>query len=106
MLENMGEEAQSHITENLPKAQAIKDATMAWSILSHIQKGKVFLHFNGSYHSDNFEGIIWYLKQANPDLKILTISSVEQADLDDLSKDSEGVADFILVVPESMTKTK
>jgi hypothetical protein len=90
----------------LPKAQAIKDATMAWSILAHLQKGKVFLHFNGSYHSENYEGIIWYLKQANPNLRIATISTVEQSDLSELSKGSEGVADFIIVVPESMTKTR
>jgi uncharacterized iron-regulated protein len=105
MLENMGDAGQAHATENLPKAQAMKDATMAWSILNHIQKGKVFLHINGSYHSDNYEGIIWYLKKANPALKIVTISSAEQADLSDLSKESEGIADFILVTPESMTKT-
>lgn len=106
MLEDMGEAGQTHVTENLPKAQAIKDATMAWSILKHLQKGKVFLHYNGSYHSDNYEGIIWYLKQANPALKIATISSVEQADVGELDKESEGVADFIIVVPESMTKTR
>jgi uncharacterized iron-regulated protein len=106
MLENMGDDAQAHASENLPKAQAIKDATMAWSILSHMQKGKVFLHINGSYHSDNYEGIIWYLNQANPGLKIITISSVEQADLNELSKESEKIADFIFVMPESMTKTK
>jgi uncharacterized iron-regulated protein len=106
MLESMGADAKEHATDNLPKAQAIKDATMAWSILRHLQKGKVFLHFNGSYHSDNFEGIIWYLKQANPDLKILTISSAEQANINEVSKESEGIADFIIVVPESMTKTR
>jgi uncharacterized iron-regulated protein len=106
MLTDMGDAGQSHATENLPKAQAIKDATMAWSILKHLQKDKVFLHFNGSYHSDNYEGIIWYLKQANPALKIVTISSVEQAKLNELSKESEGVADFIIVVPETMAKTR
>ena len=106
MLENMGKEGQEHVTENLPKAQAIKDATMAWRILSHLSKGKIFLHFNGSYHSDNYEGIIWYLKQADPGLKIVTITSAEQADMRKLAKESEGVADYILVTPESMTKTR
>jgi uncharacterized iron-regulated protein len=106
MLEDMGDAGQAHATENLPKAQAIKDATMAWSILNHMQKGKVFLHFNGSYHSDNYEGIIWYLKQANPGLKIMSISSAKQTDLSSLSKESEGIADYILILPESMTKTR
>ena len=106
MIENIGEAGQEHVTENLPKAQAIKDATMAWSILSHLIKGKVFLHFNGSYHSDNYEGIIWYLRLANPELRIVTITSAEQADMNDLAKESEGVADYILVTPESITRTR
>ena len=106
MIENIGKAGQEHVTENLPKAQAIKDATMAWKILSHIKKGKVFLHFNGSYHSDNYEGIIWYLRQANSELRIVSISSTEQADIKTLAKESEGVADYILVTPESMTKSR
>jgi uncharacterized iron-regulated protein len=106
MVENIGEPGQEHVTENLPKAQAIKDATMAWCILNHYKKGQLFLHFNGSYHSDNYEGILWYLKHANPDLKILTISSAEQADLSILAKESEGMADYIIITPETMTRTR
>ena len=52
----------AHMGENFPKAQAIKDATMAHFILANLSAGKTFLHFNGSYHSDNFESISWYLK--------------------------------------------
>ena len=59
-----------HGNQNLPKAQAIKDATMAHFILENWEKGKTFIHYNGSYHSDNFEGIVWYLKQENPNLYI------------------------------------
>ena len=43
--------------ENLPKAQAIKDATMAHFILKNKKEGHLFIHYNGSYHSDNKEGI-------------------------------------------------
>ena len=46
-----------HNPENLPMAQAIKDATMAESIETHYKKGSLFLHLNGSYHSDFFQGI-------------------------------------------------
>lgn len=96
----------SHVTANITRAQAIKDATMAHFILANFSKGKTFLHFNGSYHSDRFQSIIWYLKQAQPDLKIVSISSVEQANLDDLKKESEGLANFIVVVPETMSKSQ
>ena len=96
----------SHVTSNITKAQAMKDATMAHFILKNFTKGKTFLHYNGSYHSDRFQSIIWYLKQANPDLKIVTISSVEQAGLDELKKESEGLANYIVVVPETMSKSQ
>ena len=46
----------SHTTMHLAEAQAMKDATMAHFILKNWEPGKTFLHFNGSYHSDNFQG--------------------------------------------------
>jgi len=94
-----------HGNPNFPKAQAIKDATMAASIAKYAGNGNLFIHYNGSYHSDNFQGILWYLNQYKPDLKILTITSVEQASLDTLSKESLNKANFILAIPEDMTKT-
>lgn len=92
-----------HNSENLPMAQAIKDATMAESIETHYKKGSLFLHLNGSYHSDFFQGIYWYLRKRNPNLKILTISTLSQSSLKKLSSEAYGQADFILVVDEDMT---
>ncbi|RYF85339.1 MAG: iron-regulated protein, partial [Chitinophagaceae bacterium] len=85
-------------------AQALKDATMAANIVKN-NAGKKFLHFNGAYHSDNYEGIVWYLKKQNPEFKILTISTVEQESPEKLASEHNSKADFIIVVPESMTKT-
>lgn len=90
---------------NLPKAQAVKDATMAYFILQNWEPGKKFLHFNGTYHSNNFEGIVWYLKLVKPELKILTIASVEQDTIHKLNTDSEKLANYILCIPSSVTKT-
>ena len=101
MLAMMG----GHGGDNLPKAQAIKDATMGYFIHKNLEKGKLFIHYNGSYHSDNYEAIGWYLKKYNPELKIVTISTVEQKDLKRLGKEEKNLADFIIVVPEDMTKT-
>ncbi len=98
-------EGSGHENVNLPKAQAIKDATMAHFIMKNLKPGEKFIHFNGSYHSDDFQGIMWYLKQARPEIKIVTISSAEQDDLSKLDDDYKGKADFILVTPSSMTKT-
>ncbi len=86
-------------------AQALKDATMANFILKNLAANQKFLHFNGSYHSDNFEGIYWYLKQQKPDLKIATITTITQKDLKKLDKENRKKADFILVVPEDSPKS-
>ena len=91
--------------QNFPHSQAVKDATMAHFILSNWIDGDCFLHFNGSYHSDDYEGINWYLKQKKKEAKILTITTVEQPDVRLLAKKFKGKADFIICVPKSMTKT-
>ncbi|HSQ47046.1 MAG TPA: ChaN family lipoprotein, partial [Lutibacter sp.] len=94
-----------HGGDNLPKSQAIKDATMAYFILENRESHKLFIHYNGSYHSDDFEGIFWYLKQGNPSLNIVTVSVLEADDVKKFDKEKKGKADFIIVVPETMTKT-
>ncbi|AWI25174.1 ChaN family lipoprotein [Flavobacterium pallidum] len=101
MIQDMG----GHGGDNLPKAQAVKDAAMAYFILKNKADDSVFLHYNGSYHSDHFEGIYWYLKKSNPDLKIITISTVTQVDISKLEKENGSKADFILVIDEDVTKT-
>jgi uncharacterized iron-regulated protein len=94
-----------HGGETFPMAQAIKDATMAHFIVARKQVGRAFLHLNGSYHSDNYEGIGWYLKKYAPELKVLTISTVEQEGIEALESDNSGKADFTIAVPALMTKT-
>ena len=96
----------AHMSQNFPKAQAIKDATMAYSILKNWSPGKLVLHFNGSYHSDNFESIYWYLKKENPEIKIATITTVSQKDVKKLTKENTGIADYTICVVEDMTKTQ
>ncbi len=97
--------AKGHGGENLPKSQAVKDATMAYFILKNLSAGQTFIHYNGSYHTDNHQGIVWYLKHVKPDLKIVTIGSTEQDSVEDLTKENEGLGDFILVTPTSMSKS-
>jgi len=97
---NMG-----HMTTNIVRAQALKDATMAHFILKNFSKGQLFYHFNGSYHSDHHEGIVWYIKNQQPGLNIKTVSVVTQKDIEKVDSANLKVADFIIVVPENMTKT-
>jgi len=107
----VGDGMPAHMTQNLGKAQALKDATMAQFIMKGGPgTGQCFLHINGAYHSDNYEGIVWYAKdyirKNTIPVKILTISCVEQDTIADLKKENISKADFIICIPASMTKTR
>lgn len=109
MLSMMGESNSSEhgkiSAENMVKAQALKDATMAHFIMEAQQQKEKVVHFNGAYHSNNFEGIYWYLKEDRPDLSIATLSSIEIENLQNFPEGSHNVADFIIAIPKDMTKT-
>ena len=90
---------------NLPKAQAIKDATMAYFIIENLEQGRTFIHYNGAYHSENYSGIIHYLNIYRPGIRVATMTSVLQDDIETLKADNTGLADFIVVIPETMTRT-
>ena len=101
MLEMMG----GHGGANMPKAQATKDATMAYFILQNFKPGSLFIHYNGSFHSENYDGINWYLKRKRPDLRYGTITTVSQKNIKELLAENKGKADFIICVDEDMTNT-
>ncbi len=94
-----------HAGEKMPKAQAIKDATMAYFINKNRKENSIFVHYNGTYHSDNYEGINWYLRKLDADIQIVTIAMVEQKDISKLEAEHYNKADFILVIDEDVTKT-
>jgi uncharacterized iron-regulated protein len=91
--------------DNFAKAQALKDATMARFILDNWKPGQTLLHFNGDYHSKNFDGIVWYLRQQKSDLTIVTISSVEAEVITKAKPDWKGLGTYVLAIPADMTKT-
>ena len=95
----------AHMTVNLPKAQAAKDATMAHFINKNLKKDNTFIHYEGAYHSDKYQGIIYYLNQYHPGLKIVTITTVSSSDVFKISDEEKALADFIIVVDENMTST-
>jgi len=102
-----GHEMPAMAMANLGKAQAIKDATMAHFIMKNgAFEEKKILHFNGSYHSENHEGIVWYVRQAirktSFDLRILTIACIEQENIATLPASEAAKADFTIIIPSSM----
>lgn len=94
-----------HGSPKLVMAQASKDATMAHFILKNYKEGDLFIHYNGAYHSNEYEGILWYLKQAQPDLNYATITTVSQDDVNKLLEENKPLADFIICVDSDMTTT-
>ncbi|RZK21575.1 MAG: iron-regulated protein [Hymenobacter sp.] len=88
------------------QAQALKDATMAYTIRQSLGAGQTLLHLNGSYHSDHHDGIVAYLRaNAKKPLRIKTLSVVTQPQLAQLAKENVDLADYLIVVPDDMTKT-
>jgi uncharacterized iron-regulated protein len=101
MLTLMGD----HASPNMAKAQALKDATMAYSILEHLKKDELFIHYHGSYHSEFHEGIMWYLQKSRADMRIATIATVSQKNIQSLLPEHLDKADYIICVEEDMTGT-
>ena len=92
---------------NMMESQAFKDATMAMHILKYLELNFKVLHFNGAFHSDYYQGILWYVQQTQTGKKkkLMTISTVSQNNIGKLDKENLNKADFIICVPENMTKT-
>lgn len=97
--------AEGHGSVNFPHAQAVKDATMAYFLTKNLKPKSLFIHYNGAYHSDKFEGISWYIQQYKPSTAIKVISTVLQKDISLLEESNIGIADFIICIPEDITKT-
>lgn len=91
--------------DKMVQAQALKDYTMAYNIVENREKNELFFHINGDFHSADYGGIYWYLKELKPKLDVQTIK-IEQAELPSDYQDSwTSGGDFILVVPSDFTKT-
>lgn len=94
-----------HGTPELVMAQATKDATMAHFIMTNFKEEHLFIHYNGAYHSDFHEGILWYLRRTDNNLRYATISTVSQDNVYKLLPENYRKADFIICVDSNMTST-
>ncbi len=92
---------------NIQTAQAGKDATMAHFSVKNFNKGDLFFHMDGAYHSDNKRGIIWWINKIQPGLNIKSITTVLQSEWDEMTKEEKkSIAEYIIVVADNMTQTK
>ncbi|MFW5659573.1 MAG: ChaN family lipoprotein [Bacteroidota bacterium] len=93
------------------QAQAIKDATMAWRILQVLREEMRVFHVNGAFHTQYHEGIVWYIKYFAEQNKRETVPgmvTISQENVDNpgvFNEELKDKADFIIQVPNAMTKT-
>lgn len=104
MMEGMGQHGGGS-GQNLVASQALKDATMAHFTVTNLPQGGIFYHMNGSYHSQNYEGILAYLKKYKPGLNVITLHVVEQSSISALDKSNLNKADFIFCIVEDIAKS-
>jgi uncharacterized iron-regulated protein len=105
MLEMMGGHMPGMNINYFVEAQALKDATMATSIIKNRTDGVPFVHINGDFHSANYGGIYWYLKEYDPKLKIKTLKVFSEDGSLDFNSEKHTGGDFILIVTSDFTKT-
>ena len=100
----------AHVPENMlniQTAQASKDATMAHFSLKNFNQGDLLFHFEGSYHSNYDQGIIWWINKIQPGLDIKSITTVTQSEWDEMTDtETATIANYIIVVADNMTQTQ
>lgn len=106
MADNMGGHVPPNML-NIQIAQASKDATMAHFSLKNFKSGDFLFHFEGSYHSNYNQGIIWWVNKIQPGLNIKSVTTVMQSEWEELTKQEKAeIANYIIVVADNMTQTK
>src|SRR5690554_3075982 len=83
----------------LTDAQAIKDATMAHSILQFLNThpGKGMFHIQGNFHNKDRSGIIWYLNHYKSPYQYSSIE-VYHSDKNNFDVEITTVADYYIIV--------
>jgi aminopeptidase N len=111
MLKNMGMDTNSVLTPNQENtlylyygAQVIKDETMAESIVDYILKNKKskVIHFNGDFHSNNYQGTVRKLIDRDKDLSLAVIAPtyVDSGKAPDFDAEAKAFGDYLIVIEE------
>jgi uncharacterized iron-regulated protein len=106
MADNMGGHVPPNML-NIQTAQAAKDATMAHFSVKNFTAGNLLFHFEGSYHSNYEQGIIWWIHKIKPGLTLKSVTTVTQSEWDEMTSEKKTtIANYIIVVADTMTQTK
>jgi uncharacterized iron-regulated protein len=88
--------------------QSLWDATMAYSISEYLLKntGKKIFQVNGRFHSDEKYAIVQQLQKYSPDLKVLVISTGEDASFPNVDWGKfKHLGDYIIITDPKVPKT-
>jgi uncharacterized iron-regulated protein len=95
-------------TFNLPMAQSLWDATMAWSISEYLKEHplKKVMQVNGRFHSDEGYAIVTQLKKYSPKVKTLILASTsdDAFPIIDWGK-YKNLGDYILITDPKVPRT-
>ena len=106
MADMLGEHAPPSML-NIQTSQASKDATMAHFSLKNFNEGDFLFHFQGSYHSNYNQGIIWWINKIQPGFNIKSITTVTKSEWLELTEEEKAtIANYIIVVADNMTQTR
>lgn len=89
-------------------AQALWDATMAWSIAELMTRkpGSKVAHMVGGFHVETGTGTPEHLAQYRPGTKMLVISVQSSLDIHTFDSDEHtGLGDFVILGDESLPRT-
>jgi len=105
MSDNMGDHVPPNML-NIQTAQAAKDASMAHFSLKNFNTGNLLFHFEGSYHSNYGQGIIWWINKIQPGLILKSITTVNKSEWNEMTDEQKAtIANYIIVVVDNMTQT-
>ena len=70
------------------------------------KKGDLLFHFNGSYHSNYNQGIIWWIDKLQPGLIIKSVATLTRSEWEEMDEEQKKtIANYTIVVADNMTKT-
>jgi hypothetical protein len=71
--------------------------------VKNFNQGDLLFHFEGSYHSNYQQGIIWWINKIKPGLKIKSITTVMQSEWNEMTANEKNtIANYIIVIADSV----
>lgn len=102
-----GSQMPENVIMRIFQAQVLWDATMAYSISQYYKENPQvpIVHFNGSFHSEHYMGVVWHLKRDHKEMNIVTLTVIPVSDFPMIDfKKIAGIADYVIVSVKSLQK--